>query len=59
MKCTVGWAGCKAVAYFYFNTREAQAKEQGYSIKGVTLDTVKIKHNSYENIIRDKIMYKI
>lgn len=30
-----------------------------FSIKGVTVDTVKIKHNSYKNIIRDEMMYKI
>lgn len=30
-----------------------------FSIKGVTVDTVKIKHNSYGKIIRDQIMYKI
>lgn len=30
-----------------------------FSIKGVTVDTVKIRHNSYGNIIRDKTMYKI
>lgn len=30
-----------------------------FSIKGVAVDSVKIKHYYYENITRDKIMYKI
>lgn len=30
-----------------------------FSIKGVTVDTVEIKHNYYGKIIRDKMMNKI
>lgn len=29
-----------------------------FNIKGMTVGTVKIKHNSYGKIIKDKMMYK-
>lgn len=30
-----------------------------FTIKGVTVGTIKMKHNSNGNIISDKMMYKI
>lgn len=61
MKCTVGWDGLLAWQWHIFTLTEERLMQRNrfFSIKSVMVVTVKIKHNSYGKIIRDKMMTKI
>lgn len=59
-KWNAQWDGLLAWQWHIFTlAEEAHAKEQDFSIKGVNVGTVKIKHNSYGKNITDKMMHEI
>lgn len=59
-KWNAQWDGLLARQLHICTSTEERLMQRNkiFSIKGVTVDAVKMKHNSYGKIISDKMIYK-